>query len=286
MLLCLATKKHIKQKKWKEAANGACNLGELLQLCGELDKAVKLTRRSVQLADKSHDVFKRLRNRAMLAAALHANGLQAEAAMQFEEAERIQKKWQPAYPLIYSPGFYYCDLLLAQGWDTDVQQRAEKALQIATRNHWLLNIALDHLSLGRAHLLAIQRNAAGDRAQAAFHFKQAVDGFRRGGQQGELPLGLLARAALHIHTGDFAAARHDLDDTLTLSVRCGFRLHEADAHLGLARLALAENTLAPAREHLATARRIVRETGYHRRDGELTALDAEAAARSEPGATR
>ena len=35
-------------------------------------------------------------------------------------------------------------------------------------------------------------------------------------------------------------AKGDLDD----ATRCGFRLHEADAHLGLARLSLAEG--APA----------------------------------------
>ena len=48
---------------------------------------------------------------------------------------------------------------------------------------WLLDIALDHLSLGRAHLLAVQRGAAGDLAEAASHLQQAVDGLRRAGQQ-------------------------------------------------------------------------------------------------------
>jgi hypothetical protein len=33
----------------------------------------------------------------------------------------------------------------------------------------------------------------------------------------------------------------------------------------------------PAREHLAHARRIIDATGYHRRDEELTTLEAEAA---------
>jgi hypothetical protein len=222
-------------------------------------------------------------NKTTLAAAQHAMGLREEAAAHFEEAERMQKERQPAYPLLYAlQGSQYCDLLLDQGRDAEVRERAESFFAWRVPSDSLLDIALDHLSLGRAHLVAAQHGAANALAQATSHLQQAVDGFRRAGHKDDLSLGLLSRAALRIHTHDFAAARHDLDETLTLATRCGFRLHEADAHLGLARLALAENTPAPAREHLATARRIVHETGYHRRDGELTALDAEAAAMPEP----
>ncbi|MEO5730111.1 MAG: hypothetical protein ABI134_30235, partial [Byssovorax sp.] len=210
-------------------------------------------------------------------ALLHATGLREEAAAQFEQAERIQRESQPAHPQLSSlAGFRYCDLLLEQGRDAEVRERAAQTLEIAARNHWLLDIALDHVSLGRAHLLALQRGTAGDLAQATSHLQQAVDGLRRAGQRDYLPRGLLARAALHTHTRDFTAARHDLDETLTLATRCGLRLREADAHLGHAHLALAEGHPAPAREHLAHARRIVDATGYHRRDGELAALDAEA----------
>jgi hypothetical protein len=168
--------------------------------------------------------------------------------------------------------------LLDQGREAEVRERAARALKIATRNRWILDISLDHLALGRAHLLALQRGTAGDLAQAASHLQHAVDGLRRAGTQHHLPLGLLARAALHTHTRDFTAARHDLDAALTLATRCGFRLHEADAHLGQARLALAEGCPTIAREHLAKARRLVEATGYHRRDDELTRLAAEAAA--------
>jgi hypothetical protein len=202
---------------------------------------------------------------------------EGKAATQFEEAEGMQKERQPAYPRLYSlGGFGYCDLLLDQGRHAEVQERAAYALAGAEERHLLLDIALNHLSLGRAHLLAVQRGAAGDLAQAASHLAQAVDGLRRAGGQDDLPLGLLARAALRTHTRDFLAARHDLDEALSLATRCGFRLHEADAHLGFALLAVAEQPSdpAPARAHLATARAIVTATGYRRRDGELRELEA------------
>ena len=282
-LLRLGRERRISQESWENAAVAAGNLTELLLSVGELREALAQARKGVELADTSGDAFHRLTQRAMLATALHAMGLRDEAAEQFEEAEQMQKEREAAYPLLYAlQGFLYCDLLLDQGRDAEVRARAETFFAWRVPSDSLLDIALDHLALGRVHLLAAQRGSDDDHAQATSHLQQAVEGLRRAGYQDDLPLGLLARAALHIHTHGFSAARHDLDDTLTLATRCGFRLHEADAHLGLARLALAEHNPAPAREHLATARRIVHETGYHRRDGELTALDAEAAAMPEP----
>jgi nucleoside phosphorylase len=125
-------------------------------------------------------------------------------------------------------------------------------------------------------LLGARRGAVGDLAQAASHLASSVDGLRRAGHQEYLPLGLLTRAALHTHTRNFDRARHDLDEALTLATRCGFRLHECDAHLGHARLALAQGDSTAAQRHLASAREIIEQTGYHRRDEELAALEAEA----------
>jgi hypothetical protein len=52
-------------------------------------------------------------------------GLREEAAAQFEKAESMQKERQPAYPRLYSlQGFRYCDLLLDQGRDAEVRERA------------------------------------------------------------------------------------------------------------------------------------------------------------------
>jgi tetratricopeptide (TPR) repeat protein len=274
-LVRLGLERNIAQEAWTNAASVASCLSDLLQARGELSEAMAQARRSVQLADKSGDAFQRMGTRTTLAAALHATGLREDAAAQFEEAERMQKAWQPAYPRLYSfPGFQYCDLLLDQGRDAEVRERAAQSLAWVDCNHGLLSIALDHLSLGRGHLLAAQRTLAGDLAAAASHLQQAVDGLRRAGAQDMLPLGLLARAALHTHTGALPAARHDLDEALALATRCGFRLHLADAHLGLARLALAESSPTAAAVHLAAARAVITATGYHRRDGELAALEA------------
>jgi hypothetical protein len=51
------------------------------------------------------------------------------------------------------------------------------------------------------------------------------------------------------------------------------RLHEADCHLESARLHLARGEKAQARESLSKARAMVEEMGYHRRDGEVAAVE-------------
>jgi tetratricopeptide (TPR) repeat protein len=283
-LLQRGLERHIAQKDWKNAANSASNLSELLYASGGLNKALAQARRSVEFADTSGDAFERIASKTTLAAVLHAMGLRDEASAQFEEAERMQNDRELAAPQLYSlQGFQYCDLLLDQGQDAEVRRRVAQMQEIAARNNWVLDIALSHLSLGRAHIIAIQRGTIGELAQAISLLERAVYGLRSAGDQSYVPLGLLARSTLHTHTRDFPAARHDLDETLTLATRCGFCLHEADAHLGHARLALAEGYPAPAREHLARARRIVDESGYHRRDGELAELETKVSELAKAG---
>jgi tetratricopeptide (TPR) repeat protein len=275
----MGLERYVAQENWKNAARVASNLSELLQARGELREALAQAWNSVELADKSGDAEERMDNRTTLAAALHAMGYRGEATAQFEQAERMQKEQQPAYPLLYSlPGFRSCDLLLDQGREVGVRERAAQAMTIAEDNHWLLDIALNHLSLGRTHFLAIQRGASDDLAQAASHLVASVDGLRHAGYQDMLPLGLLARAALHTHTRGFALARKDLDEAFSIATRSGFRLFETDAHLGYARLCLAEGAAGSARPHVDAARKLIEGTGYHRRDGEVAEIERALAA--------
>src|SRR6185437_8635141 len=299
-LFRMAVNRNIARKNWSEAANSVSNLSELLQVRGELNEALVQARKGVELADKSGDGVRRLYERTTLAAVLHAMGLWEEAAAQFDDAERMQNKvltrqvgfysikggvgrsravmMQPPWLHLYAlQGFRYCDLLHDQGRIDEVRERAENALAWCGPNVAVLDIALDERCLGRAHAFTVQRSASGGLAQAEAHLQKAVAGLRHAGYLEHLPLGLLARASLRTRTRNFLDARRDLDEALTLATRCGFRLHECDAHLGLARLALAEGNFATAVDHLARGHQLIEETGYHRRDGELAELEAEAA---------
>jgi len=177
---------------------------------------------------------------------------------------------QPDKPWLYSTaGFRYCALLLDQDDAPELRERAQYGIMIALRNSWIIDIALDRLNLGRALLRDIQHVASENAAEATSYIQQALTGINDAGFQEFLPLGLLARAELHTYTGAFADARADLDEAMDIATHCGFRLHECDAHLGYARLAIAEKNWTDAEAHLNEARKIIDDTGYHRRDREV-----------------
>jgi len=213
--------------------------------------------------------------RTTLAEALHQAGRQVEAEAAFREAEALQHEMQSAYPWLYSlRGFQYCELLLTQGQVEEVRRRATQTLTWMTQVGWLLDIALDHLTLGRAWLQAhLQGTSTALLADAAAHLHQAVDGLRQAGTQECVPRGLLARAELHRVQDAFVQAQRDLDEAMTIATRGEMGLHQADGHLAYARLYLAMGETTMARESLTTARAMVTRMGYHRRDAEVQELE-------------
>jgi tetratricopeptide (TPR) repeat protein len=198
----------IAQERWKNAAIAAGNLSELYLNIGDIALALEYANQSVDLADRSGDAFQRMSKRTTLANALHQSGRQSEAESLFREAEKMQKEDPPEYPFLYSlRGFQYCDLMLSQGKYQEVLGRAEQTIEWVKAQSWLLDIALDYLSLGRAHLLQTIKEGSQDFTQAAEHLNQAVDGLRQAGTQDRLPRGLLARAELYRVQGKFSKGR-------------------------------------------------------------------------------
>jgi tetratricopeptide (TPR) repeat protein len=229
-------------KDWRNAAVYCSNLSELHVTLGNVSEAVAAARQSVDFADRSGDVFQRMASRTTLADAFHQSGDFAGAMRLFAEAERLQVESQLRYQILSSvQGYGYCDLLLGQGQTAEVLRRASLTVRWAEQQRWLLDIGLDHLSLGRAY--------ASGSAEVAAHLDQAVDFLRRAGTLDWLPRGLLARGT-----------PHDLDEAFRIATRSGMRLYLADYYL--------------ARGNLAEAERLINETGYHRRDRELTELRA------------
>lgn len=216
----------------------------------------------------------------------------------------MQAERQSAYPLLYSlPGFRYCDLLLAAAehaaWRTvlpapagsgvggeglaeacrAVSQRAAKMFEWRIPGDSLLDIALDHLSLGRAVLYEAILTAADVRC-AQSDVEQAVAGLRHSGYSYYLPLGLLTRAWLRHRLGARSgpdSAQADLDEAWDIAERGPMRLHLADIHLHRARLFHAATPYPwdSPRADLAAARKLIEHCGYGRRLKELA--DAEAA---------
>ena len=179
----------------------------------------------------------------------------------------MQAESQPDYPLLYSlQGFRCCDLLLAAperaAWQkilksearsqnselvqqcSAVSQRAEQTLKWVTTQNWLLDIGLDHLTLGRAALYVGVLAGGGlaiktQNSELTTSINAAVDGLRRAGTTHHIPRGLLTRAWLRFLTGPRTgsdSAQEDLDEAMEIAERGPMRLFMADIHLYRARL--------------------------------------------------
>ena len=265
---------YIAQEKFEYAAIAAGNLSELYLTIGDIALAMEYANKSIDLADRSGDAFWRMASRTKLADALHQAGSRYEAESLFRKAEEMQKGNSPEYPFLYSlRGFQYCDLLLSQGKYQEVLSRTKKFFDWRLPSDSIIGIALEHLSLGRAHLFKALQDGSQDFTQAKEHLNQAVDGLRQAGRQDHLPRGLLARAELYRAQGDFEKAQHDLDEAMTIAERGEMGLHQADCHLGYARLYLAMGRNEDARKCLDTAREMVEKMGYHRRDKDIVEID-------------
>jgi hypothetical protein len=279
-------------------------------LLGDITGAVGSAARAVEHADRSGDYVQTVTKRARYGTALHAAGRRDEAQAVFADVERRQRERQPEYPVLYSSqGYWYCDLQLDRGEWMRVRKRATQTRDVATRYRWLLDIALDELSLGRAGLgLAQSYSRAADQAEscralgaAGDHLDRAVGGLRAIESNDYLPGGLLARAAFRRALGDWDDAIRDLDEVEEIAAPGPMRLYLCDMALERARLALVrcegfaplsglidngapqpepptpaerDRLLAEAAEKLRIAAGYIESCGYHRRDEELAELQA------------
>ena len=268
----------LRREEWVNAAIFAGNLSELSLTLGAVGEAERYARQSVDLADRSGDAFWRMGTRTTLADALHQAGRLEDADAAFREAEAMQKEMQPQYPLLYSlQGYEYCDLLLTRAgfglWlmpgknrvkegesesaiemCRDVQKRGEKMFEWRSPGDPLLDIALDHLSLGRALLLEHVLNPdACSLDPAVEHLDAAVDGLRESGNQDDVPRGLLARAALRRVGGDASGAARDLAEAQELADRSGMKLFQVDGLIEQAGQLIADCRLRIGRTRPASA---------------------------------
>jgi tetratricopeptide (TPR) repeat protein len=298
-------------KDWRNASITARNLSQTEKLVGNVASALASAKQAIVYADQSGNGFEVIVERVNHAHALHAAGRRNEAERLFTDAEDRQKKRQPEYPLLYSvQGYEYCDLLLVKGEWATARDRASQTLEWLKRRYWILDINLDTLTLGRAHLgLALDEagplwpaaTAQNDARAARVRLGDAVDGLRTAGSLEHVPSGLLARAAFRRSVGDWDGAARDLDEVEEIAEPGRMRLFLCDMALERARLAFARiAAFAPlngliddgppqpappgaeesaklgeeARANLATARELIERCGYHRRDEELAELEA------------
>ena len=193
-----------------------------------------------------------------------------------------------------------------------VDRASQDFRQLRGRHDWVLAIALDRLTLGRANLALTLQSlpeqsvrpsplARRSRDPPLIRLNEAIEGLRASGQNNHVPRGLSRARPFRRAIGDWDGATRDLDEAEEIAEPGPMRLSLCDCALERARLALAQREAlraaqwprraeptAPvlpepdaaaalseeARKELDVARKLIDECGYHRRDEELAELDA------------
>jgi hypothetical protein len=166
----------------------------------------------------------------------------------------------------------------------EAERRATTTLAWVTQQDWLLDIALDHLTLARGGLIrAILAKSLPQPTLDLPHVAAAVNGLRTAGSIHHLPRGLLTAALYHFVRGEYDLAEKHLAEAQQIAERGPMPLFLADIHLTRARLwgrgkEEGGSLKIDARAELVRAGELIRELKYGRRYEELA--DAENALES------
>lgn len=272
----------VQRSDWRNAAIAYGNLSELRLSLGQIAEAVDDATLSIDYAKRSRDSALVLVQWTLLARAKHQQGQDGDAMLGYTTAESMQAERDVNWPLLDSRrGFRYCDFLLAEveraAWQGKsniealnacavVAMRAARTLSKAIHSNWLMDIALDRLTLARCALYAdlIRALPPGETAQR--ECEAALNGLRTASDQMYLPRGLLTRAWLRHALDDVSGADDDLKEAQQIAERGGMKLFLAD--IALTRTRLFKDQVA-----LARARELIAECGYGRRLPELRDLE-------------
>ena len=261
---------HMEEAKadWHNASRSAENLTDLFLALGRLTEAEQAAQQVIAYAEKSGKLFEQLTSYARLGRVFHYQNQLTAAKNAFVKAEQLLQQYRPDLPQLYSVyGFYYCTFLLHQATNTNaikaVLQRGEYELEISLQNNWLLDIALDQLTIARAY------DKLGNKEQANTYFDQAVTASRKAGMIMFLPQFLLDRAAFHIQQNNFPEADNDLEEAWDIIERCEMKLYEVDYHLIQCHYCQLKHQRDQAKIHHQQAAHLIDTTGYLLRKQQL-----------------
>ena len=295
------------EQDWFNSSIVAGNLCETHGLSAELGDSIVFGKAGVRFSDLANNWQRKVINRAKLAYAYSLKQDILNAKSLFEQAELLQMENLPDFPFLSSvQGYYFNDFnlnrvgrIVHRIWlgigaapserttssllkvIRDIEQRARLSLKRVRELHWVLSMALDHLSIARAKMFeSILLGNIDNANQIEAHLEKSLESFRFARQQQELPRGLMGRAEYLIWQEEWAEAENVLIDAKSIAHRCSTYVLVVDIELLLGFLYTLRqrgklSSINGRKAHLCfeRAREIVDERGYLRGRRELIAAN-------------
>lgn len=265
----------IEQNEWFSIANVSSSISEVHLALGEIKQSIEIAWSGAKFSHLVNDSRSQIINLSILADSYINFGHQTQALNLFKLAQELHAEYDPEYDLLYSlMGFRYCKLLIDKKLYDIAIEYASLNLEYEGEDWYsILDAALDKLTLGKALLKKSYRSEEHIH-DASYWINDSLVGLRDAGDSEMLVEGILVYSEFLRFVEKYQDAYHCLLEVFDITKPCGMRLHLADYHLEMARLRFAQEKGNP-QPHIEAAETLIEETGYHRRDAELSELKAQ-----------
>ncbi len=223
----------ISQRDWAFASTTYINLVSLQTLTGNLLKARESSMKAIQLSRKGKHLSYELHSTIRLAYTLYLLGDIKKASIEFERVNELQKKVDPSAKYICSVGsIRYAEFLLRQG-------RVDEAFDVIKENFRILKEYkwVDLICLYYQLLASIFRHQKKFK-KAEENITVAIEVARRTGKDKEV-VSLIALARIRFEQGRYQETESIINQALLICQRCGYKLHESEVNIVLAKVHLA-----------------------------------------------
>jgi tetratricopeptide (TPR) repeat protein/transcriptional regulator with XRE-family HTH domain len=226
-------------KRWFEAAATSGPLISMLIAAGRLHDARAEWEKGQESVERAENEVLRAVSTSIGAYISFLEGDWTRASRDFVSAEEILNRVEPgcevACPTISS---FYCKYLLDTGEAEKALERALLTLQWRETNAW--QVAVDTTSLYATDLLVLGLTylKLGDLKNASHYLNKQVQLFKAANEWLYLPSGLIGRAILYMECDEYASARQDLEEALSIAKNTGAKFSEWEANIALAELAM------------------------------------------------
>ncbi|MFI0399783.1 MAG: SEFIR domain-containing protein [Thiolinea sp.] len=273
----------------------SCSLTETMLNLGLLNKAKENLKNTINFAVQANTPQAKITALCVTGRVYHQQNLIKEVLWFFEEAEKIHSF--STIPFLHSiPGAYLCEILIDLNRVKEAKSRAARALKKCGASYSKISLFHDQLILCKSWL------KEGNKLQTAAWLKKAKISLNYLDIPHHLIEYYFVYVNFEISEQHYLSAASILQETYEIAEPSGMCLHLTDYHLEMARLILAieadktqypeatpdrEQRILPfdtgecgeiltLEQHIEKAAKLIKETGYHRRDAELAELKRQA----------
>lgn len=217
---------NISQKDWRNASIDYLNITLLQMLAGQLNERKETTRKVIRLTRKANEIEYECYSTAYFAHTLFLLGETKKAIRWFEEANKLQMRYDPIVKYLYSiRGVLYADFILALGKTERALEITRDNLKISKRRNLVNDINLCYRSLASIfrHLQELE--------EAEEYATNAVSGAKKTGRPDIEVEALLELAMIKLAHGLLQDTKEILNTASKICKRCGFRLYEPEVEI-------------------------------------------------------